>query len=76
MKLAQVTETSLCFFDFQTSTWGSQVRLRTQIQADKYSSWVILKNGRVFCCGGNTAAAYILACDGSVEQKANMAKTV
>lgn len=72
-QLVQVTDSILCFFHFQGSAWGPQVRLKTKIQADCYSSWVILRDGSVLCCGGlGTAAAYILARDGSVEQKANM----
>lgn len=71
LQLVHVTETFLCFL--KTSTWGSKVRLRAQIQADVDSRWVVLEDGRVFCCGGRyIAAVYILGRDGSVEQKVNM----
>lgn len=71
--LAHVTSTSLRFFNFHCSTWSPYILLRTKIQADSSSSWVILEDSCIFCCGGNQkAAAYILGCDGSVKQKANM----
>ena len=51
-ELVHVSASALRFFNFQTSTWGAQVNLKATIQADNYSSWVILEDGRVFCCGG------------------------
>ena len=74
-ELVNVTSTFLSFFDFRTSTWGAQVRLNTQIQANDHSRWVMMEE-LVFCCGGGVdeaiATAYMLARDGAVEQKANM----
>lgn len=70
MELVQVTRTFLKFFNFQTSLWDPQVPLTTQIQAYGDSSWVVLDDGRIFCCG--YATAYIITRDGSVEQKDNM----
>lgn len=49
MELANVTGTSLCFFNCQISTWSLWVRLSTQIQADPDSRWVVLEDGLVFC---------------------------
>lgn len=79
--LVQVTDTFQCFFNFKTSTWGPQVRLSTLIHADWTSSWVVLEDGRVFCCGGGKsyagcgeATAYIVARDGAVEQKTCMSE--
>lgn len=50
--LAQVTSSSLRFFDCHTCTWGPQVLLRVPIQADGHSTWIVLKDGRVFSSGG------------------------
>ena len=50
--LVHVTKTFLSFFNFPTSTWGSQVNLKATIQVSIDSRWVILEGGRVFVCGG------------------------
>ena len=52
VELAQVTDSSLRFFNCQTSTWSPQIALRTRISADNSSSWATLEDGRVFCSGG------------------------
>lgn len=77
--LVHVTESYVRFFHFQTSAWGQPVRLNVRIQANRESSWVVLEDQRVFCCGGkfktggNTyMEAYILARDGTVESKTSM----
>jgi hypothetical protein len=49
-ELALVTEAFLCFF--KPSAWGQQIPLRYHIQAEAYSNWVLLEDGRVFCSGG------------------------
>lgn len=79
-ELAQVTSTTLRFFN--TSTWGPSVNIRTPIQADGSSIWVILEDGRVFSSGGCIAhtdnsgqvrsSAYLLERDGAVKQLPNM----
>jgi hypothetical protein len=73
-ELVQVTSTYLCFFHFQTSTWGPKVNL--SIYADQSSNWVMLEE-RVLCCGGfndgfGFAGSYIISRDGVVEQDADM----
>lgn len=73
--LAQVTATHIAFFRCGTSTWEPAIRLRTQIQADQYSSWLILENGRLFCSGGECQSgglqgrqeAYLLRRNGIVD---------
>ena len=55
-ELVHVAASFLCFFNFQSSTWQPQINLRTPIQASNYSSWVIMEDGRVFCCGGERCA--------------------
>lgn len=50
--LVQVTNAFLRFFNCESSTWNSPVPLRTLITANSRSSWVVLKDGRVFCSGG------------------------
>lgn len=57
-ELVHVTATYLRLFNFQTSTWGPQVPLRSQIVADGNSSWVILEDKRVFCSGGEYYSGY------------------
>ena len=58
-ELVHVTDSALRFFNFQTATWGAQVNLRANIQAQSnYSSWDILEDGRVFCCGGEIYTGY------------------
>lgn len=51
--LAHVTSTFLRFFN--SYAWGPQVPLRTPIQADQYSTWVMLEDKRVFCSGGGNS---------------------
>jgi len=58
-ELAHVTASTLRFFNLPTTTWGAQVKLRSQIKADSnYSCWDILEDGRVFCCGGESYTGY------------------
>ena len=76
-QLVHVTASTLCFYNFPTSTWGPQVQLKATIQADWGSTWVILEDRRVFSCGGYSGGSgstytYILALDGAVEEKASM----
>lgn len=52
LKLLQVTSTFLRFFNCEISTWEQRVSLDTKIKADEYSSWLILKDGRLLCSGG------------------------
>lgn len=74
-RLVHVTETFLCFFKFGSSTWGPQVRLSTQIQADMWSRWVLLEGEGAFSCGGKCyagrekATAFILARNGAAERR-------
>ena len=51
-QLADLTSTSLRFFNFQSSAWEPQVQFQQEIQVDEHSAWVVLKGGSVFCCGG------------------------
>lgn len=74
MLIAQVTPTFLRFF---TSAWGPHVHLQTPIQVDINSRWVVLDDGRLFCSGCNfleicLRVAYLLSCDGTVEELPNM----
>ena len=72
-QLVHVTSTFLQLYSFPTSTWGPQVQLKAPIQADRWSTWVILEDRRVFSCGGiESNSTYILALDGAVEEKASM----
>ena len=76
-ELAQVTETSLRFFNCDTSTWGPRIRLHTQIRTDVGSRLVILDDGRLFCCGKGKCqtgsmwtgwkAAYLISRKGTVD---------
>lgn len=53
----QVTATFLRFYNCEASTWGPRVPLHAQIQADRGSSWVVLKDRRLFCSGGGNCQA-------------------
>lgn len=77
--LTQVTPTFLRFFN--TLAWGPQVLLSTPILVGDTSSWVLLKDGRLFCSGGNSqtgffstvlSVAYLLGRDGAVDSLPNM----
>ena len=75
VELAQVTSTFLRFF--HTSTWGPQILLHSLIKADQYSTWVVLKDGRLFCSGGcsegqTLAVAYLLSRDGAINSLPSM----
>lgn len=88
LELPQVTSNFLRFFNCETSTWGPQVRLRTRIQANTSSRWMMLNDGRLFCSGGGKCqvgfsagstsyaatwkGAYILGLSGVVEQLPDM----
>lgn len=82
--LAQVASTFLRFFNCDTSAWGPVVSLKSSIQANVGSTWVLLGNGSLFCSGGKESnsqadalseswkVAYILGADGTVEALPNM----
>lgn len=82
LELAQVTAAFLRFLNTQTSIWGPQISLSTPIQANTYSSWVILDDGRLFCSGGCASLgqlgekaqkeAYLLSRTGTVTQLPSM----
>lgn len=79
-QLVQVCEGFLRFFNFQTSAWGTQVRLSSRIEAIKGSTWLALGDGRVMCSGGMQQTglmgigkkAYLVSEKGTVEQLPNM----
>jgi len=50
--LYQIRPDFLRSFNCQTSTWSSQVPLRTHMQVDESSVWVVLKDDRLLCSGG------------------------
>lgn len=50
--LHQVSPAFLRSFNCQTSAWGPEVPLRTRIQVDESSIWVVLKDDCLFCSGG------------------------
>jgi hypothetical protein len=50
--IAQVTKTFLQWFDIESECWGEQHALLGAMQADSYSSWVVLDDTSVFCSGG------------------------
>ena len=56
-QLVRVTEFDISYFNFQTFTWGQPINLSTHIQADSTSIWVVLEDGRMFCCGGYISPA-------------------
>ena len=78
INLIQVTSAFLkIFFIPNLSTF--QVSLSTPIRADHGSSWVILEDGRLFCCGGGSKhqavdwkVAYLLSLEGTVEKLPEM----
>lgn len=78
--LAQVTPTFLRFFHCSTSTWGPQIRLSRPIKPDNSCTWVMLKDGRLFCSGGSNCqakwefltVAYFLSRYGTVVQLPHM----
>jgi hypothetical protein len=52
-ELVHVTSKYIRFFDVQTKTLGDKINLSKSIQANSNSSsWVILNDRSVFCCGG------------------------
>lgn len=55
-ELAQVTKTFLRFFNTTVQDYEPEVLLRTPIQTDQYSTWVVLEDRRVFCSGGGGTA--------------------
>jgi len=72
-QLVHVTESYIRFLNFQTFTWGQPINLSTQIQVNKWSIWVVLDDGRVFCCGGEgTNSAWIVGRGGTVEEQPSM----
>ena len=50
--IAQVTKTFLQWFDTESECWGEQHALLGAMQADNYSSWIVLDDTSVFCSGG------------------------
>ena len=75
--LAQVTSSTLRFYNCHTCTWEPQVLLRTPILVDMSSTLVVLKDDRVLSSGGGMPssywnAAYLLGNDGAVEQLPDM----
>lgn len=81
--LPQVTSTFLRFFNTSAWEYGPPVLLSTPIQADNGSTWVVLEDGRLFCCGGGQgsvqagldlfwSAAYLLGRDGAVDELPRM----
>lgn len=77
--IAQVTATFFRFFNCRTMTWGPKTTLGSRINADSYSSWLVLQDGRLFCCGGCRSHAgyewddaYLLSRDGVVDQLPHM----
>ena len=78
-QLASVTEDSLCFFNFVTNAWRERVALEEKIQVCWNSTWVVLADGSILCCGGYDGQAlqvwrcvYILSGSGSVQRRADM----
>lgn len=79
--LIDITERYIRSFNFQTGTW-KQPRPHAHIQANRLSSWVVLEDGLMFCCGGaghtgysshrGLKEVYIFAHDGAVKQMTNM----
>ena len=75
-QLVKVDPSFFQLFDFQTGDWKQRTPLNPHIQADGYSRWVILEDGKVFICGGgwwlrSLNTAYIIVGDQS-EEKAKM----
>ena len=77
--LAHVTCQGLSFFDLQMNAWKQSVTLRQNIEANNYSSWVVLRDRNVFCCGGGSVVCgysgrqtYMLGVDGAVNSRAKM----
>ena len=71
--LADITNSYVRFFHFQTTTWAQRVPLTTQIQVDNYSMWVFLEDGRVFVCGGDgKREAWMIGVGGTVERQPAM----
>lgn len=52
MVLVEVKDRTLRTFDCHARAWGKAVQLNYRIQADAFTCWVLLKDGRVFCSGG------------------------
>ena len=52
--LVRVTKSSFQFFDFQKGAWKQERLLNPTIQANLNSSWVLLEDGSVFVCGGES----------------------
>lgn len=50
--LVHITPSTFRFFNFTTSTWDLGIDLRQHIRASNDSTWVVLDDRRVFCCGG------------------------
>jgi len=50
--VVQITPAFLRFFRCPTSKWGERVPLRTPINVNEDSSWIILEDERLFCSGG------------------------
>ena len=66
-QLVCVKESTIEFYDFQTTTWAQPVPLTIQIQVVD-SKWVFLEDGRVFCCGGRgMREAWMIGVGGKVE---------
>lgn len=53
-QIAQITPSSLRFFDHQRGVWKPLVRLISGILVDESSTWIVCEDGRVFCSGGGS----------------------
>ena len=56
--LYQITRGFLRAFNCHTSTWGRQVPLQAHIRVSLDSVWVLLKDDRLFCSGGEETDYY------------------
>ena len=68
IQLVVVTASFYRFYDFQRMDWKPQIPLNPHIEADEYSSWVILEGGRVFICGGEGLSTAYIVGDGWEKQ--------
>lgn len=79
--LAFVAEAFMRVFNCQDCTWGQKIHLRTKIEVDIESKWVMLDDGRLFCCGGGgncqevyqgRKSAYLISRIGAVNRLPDM----
>ena len=75
-QLVSITKDSLYFYSLVANAWKGKVTLEENLQANQYSSWMVLADGNILCSGGSGKNVWRYACivgeSGSVQRRADM----